>query len=41
MAKRSMEVRKAGRTRGWTRIRDGIRRRKRQVDRQNEGNFWW
>jgi hypothetical protein len=38
---RSMEARKARRTGGWTKISDGIRRRKRQVDKQNEGNFWW
>jgi hypothetical protein len=28
---RSKDARKAGRAGGWTRIRDGIRRRKRQV----------
>jgi hypothetical protein len=36
-----MDARKVGRTGGWMRIRDGIRRRKRQVDKQNEGSFWW
>jgi hypothetical protein len=35
------KARKVGRTGGWTRIRDGIQRRKKQVHRQNEDSFWW
>jgi hypothetical protein len=29
----AMDARKAGRAGGWTRVRDGIRRRKKRVDR--------
>jgi len=36
-----MDARKAGRLGGWTRIRDGIQRRKRHVDRHNGDSFWW
>jgi hypothetical protein len=34
-----MDVRKTGRTGGWTRIRDEIQRRKRQVVRQKKMQF--
>jgi hypothetical protein len=36
---RFMGARKTRRTRGWTRIRNGIRRRKRQVARQKKIQF--
>jgi len=38
---RSMDAKKPGRLGGWTRIGDWIRRRKREVDRQNGYSFWW
>jgi hypothetical protein len=34
-----MGVRKTGKTRGWMRIRGGIRRRKRKVARQKKKQF--
>jgi hypothetical protein len=36
---RVMGARKMGRTRGWTRIRKGIQRRKRKVARQKKKQF--
>jgi hypothetical protein len=36
---RFVDARKMGTTGGWTRIREGMRRRKRKVDRQKKEQF--